>query len=318
MVLERTIATTRETLTRVFARRAPLRVLVESGTESEWVAQTLEALWPRGDRRGSELRADVWAAGAAVKTDRRDVAALAEACRLGIYRRRIGCRRRSAASRRTLRVREQLVRMRTQAINLLRAQLRQEGLSACQRGGRDGRRARSTAAAADGAARRCSRPAGAARAAGATARTATRRRQTRAAADPIAQRLMTAPGVGPITALTFRAVARDVGAVCAMPERVTAFLGLVPSEDSSGERQRKGAITKAGPAGARACSSKRRGSSGAAQRPGRATRLGRARSRRAAGDGSPSSRSPGAWRGSSTRCGATARLSAAVAVGRAA
>ena len=63
----------------------------------------------------------------AVKTDKRDVATLAEACRLGIYR---PAHRVSAAQRqqrRELRVREQLVRVRTQAINLLRAQLRQEG-----------------------------------------------------------------------------------------------------------------------------------------------------------------------------------------------
>ena len=62
-----------------------------------------------------------------IKTDRRDVAALAEACRLGIYR---AAHRVSAAQRevrRVVRIREQLVRMRTQAINLLRAQLRQEG-----------------------------------------------------------------------------------------------------------------------------------------------------------------------------------------------
>ena len=43
VVLDRTITTTREGFTRVFAGRAPLRVLVESGTESEWVAQTVEA-----------------------------------------------------------------------------------------------------------------------------------------------------------------------------------------------------------------------------------------------------------------------------------
>jgi hypothetical protein len=43
VVLERKVTTTRESLTRVFAERAPMRVLVESGTESEWVAQTVEA-----------------------------------------------------------------------------------------------------------------------------------------------------------------------------------------------------------------------------------------------------------------------------------
>ena len=104
-----------------------MRVLLETGTESEWVAQVVE-------RCGHEvIVADpnyVLMYGQRqrrIKTDRRDVAALAEACRLGIYRR---AHRVSAAQRqrrRLLRVREQLIRVRTQAINLLRAQLRQEG-----------------------------------------------------------------------------------------------------------------------------------------------------------------------------------------------
>ena len=64
VVVDRTVATTRAALTQVFAGRAPLRVLVESGTESEWVAQTLEACGHVGDRGGSNLRADVWASRA--------------------------------------------------------------------------------------------------------------------------------------------------------------------------------------------------------------------------------------------------------------
>jgi transposase len=63
--------------------------------------------------------------------------------------------------------------------------------------------------------------------------------------DPAARRLCTAPGVGPITAASF-------AATIDRPERfkgahqVEAYLGLVPREPSSGEKQRKGRITKAG------------------------------------------------------------------------
>lgn len=69
---------------------------------------------------------------------------------------------------------------------------------------------------------------------------------SRAAADPVVRRLMTAPGVGPIVGLTYRAVIDDVAR---FPDASTstAFLGLVPREDSSGTRQRKGGITKRGP-----------------------------------------------------------------------
>ena len=43
VILDRTITTTREGLTQVFGGRARMRVLLETGTESEWVAQAIEA-----------------------------------------------------------------------------------------------------------------------------------------------------------------------------------------------------------------------------------------------------------------------------------
>ena len=77
-----------------------------------------------------------------------------------------------------------------------------------------------------------------------------REARRRATADPIVRRLMTAPGVGPIVGLTYRAVIDDVRRF-ADAKQCTAYLGLVPSEASSGARQRKGAITKAGPGSVR-------------------------------------------------------------------
>ena len=53
------VLTTRERLTTAFARFGALRILVETGTESEWVAQRLGGGRSCGDRRRSELRADV-------------------------------------------------------------------------------------------------------------------------------------------------------------------------------------------------------------------------------------------------------------------
>lgn len=57
---------------------------------------------------------------------------------------------------------------------------------------------------------------------------------------------MTAPGVGPITALSFQSTL-DTVARFRGPGAVSAYLGMVPQEDSSGDRQRRGRITKAGP-----------------------------------------------------------------------
>ena len=62
---------------------------------------------------------------------------------------------------------------------------------------------------------------------------------------PVARRLMTHPGVGPLTALAFELV---IGT----PERfgcgkqIASNVGLVPSEESSGDRRRLGHISKQG------------------------------------------------------------------------
>jgi transposase len=251
VTLDRRVPTTREQLTAVFRGRPRARVLVESSTESEWVAQTIEAC-------GHEVV--VAAPGYAlmyghrdphIKTDRRDVAALAEACRLGIYRRAHRVCAAQRARRRALKVRELLVRQRTALINFLRAEVRHEGLRlrscAAESVVRQYRTLAVPAALADSLALVIAAldDLNDAIAATTAALTAT------AAADPIVRRLQTAPGIGPITGLTFRAVIDDVGRFDDA-RGVAAYVGLVPKEDSSGSRQRKGAITKAGPTGLRA------------------------------------------------------------------
>ena len=63
--------------------------------------------------------------------------------------------------------------------------------------------------------------------------------------DLVTARLMTAPGVGPITALVFKSSIED-------PERFSrgedagAFAGLAPRRNQSGERDYKGRISRAG------------------------------------------------------------------------
>ncbi len=62
---------------------------------------------------------------------------------------------------------------------------------------------------------------------------------------PVTRRLMTHPGVGPLTALAFELM---IG----RPERfrwgkqIASYVGLVPSEESSGDRRRLGHISKQG------------------------------------------------------------------------
>lgn len=71
-----------------------------------------------------------------------------------------------------------------------------------------------------------------------------------AESNTVCRRLMTAPGIGPITAVSFVAAVDDVSrfkhAYC-----VQSYLGLTPGEDSSSKRERRTGITKAGPASVR-------------------------------------------------------------------
>lgn len=73
----------------------------------------------------------------------------------------------------------------------------------------------------------------------------TRALEEEVAKRPVTRQLMTHPGVGPLTALAFELV---IG----IPERfqcgkqVASYVGLVPAEESSGDRRRLGHISKQG------------------------------------------------------------------------
>ena len=127
-VSERRIVTSRERFTAVLGNCPRARIIVEASTESEWVAQHLESL-------GHEVvvadpnYAPMYATRARrVKTDKRDARALAEALKLGAYRRahRVSPERRHI--RAELAVREALVRTRTRYVSLAKALVRRDGL----------------------------------------------------------------------------------------------------------------------------------------------------------------------------------------------
>lgn len=228
-IVEQRILTRRDRLAAVFADRSPARVLIEASTESEWVARCLE-------EQGHEVvvadpnYAPMYATRSRrVKTDRRDAQALMDACRLGAYR---PAHRTSETQRRVralLAVRENLVRCRTRQIHVARST---PSLSAWVRpNDRTG----------------CAAPP-------LRWRPYSRRPRDRSLdrailevveQDPVIQRLRTVPGVGPITATAFVASIDQVERFrCA--HEVESYLGLVPSEQSSGERRQRGAVTKAG------------------------------------------------------------------------
>jgi len=69
--------------------------------------------------------------------------------------------------------------------------------------------------------------------------------QKAAEENPQARLLMTQPGVGPNTALAFVLTIGDVGRF-PRGKQIASYLGLIPREESSGGRQKLGAITKQG------------------------------------------------------------------------
>lgn len=63
--------------------------------------------------------------------------------------------------------------------------------------------------------------------------------------DPVSSRLMTIPGIGPVTASALAASVDDPASFSG-PREFAAFLGLVPRQHSSGGKPRLGRITKMG------------------------------------------------------------------------
>jgi transposase len=70
--------------------------------------------------------------------------------------------------------------------------------------------------------------------------------ENQAEQDETCRRLMTVPGVGSVTALRFVSAIDEVGRF-ANAHQIESYLGLVPGESSSADRQQRLSITKAGP-----------------------------------------------------------------------
>lgn len=241
------IPTSRDQFILVFAKRPPMRILIESSTESEWVARLLEGLGHEVVVADPNYVLMYASRSARIKTDRRDARALCEACGRGHYRVAYRIVEPWRSVRRLLSQRCVLVRARTAQINLTRAFLRQEGL-------------RPPACKTEHFARRI----------GAMELPAElsdlRELVTQGCRivkrltlqimridlklevwnkDERIKRLMSAPGVGVVTALAYASAVGESRRF-ASGEQVSAYLGLVPGENSSSERRRVGRITKTG------------------------------------------------------------------------
>jgi transposase len=242
-VIDHRITTTRERFTHVFWGRPRMRILVEASTESEWVAQHLEQMGHDVIVADPNYSPMYGHRSRRIKTDRRDVAALADACQQGTYRR---AHRRSGRQHEIqcrLNVRHELTQARTRAISLARGITRAVGLRI-----RSGRTEtflerlfalempasmkttlsplRSVIEVLDD-----------------ELAEADAQFEALVESDPMVKRLTTLPGIGPITASAFVA-ALDVVSRFERAGQVTSYLGLVPQEYSSGEKQRRGRIVR--------------------------------------------------------------------------
>jgi len=249
-VVEKRIRTERERFEVVFGGRPPAKVLLEAMTESEWVARCLEDLGHEVIVADPNYAAMYATRSRRVKTDRRDAMTLADACRLGAYRPAHRASDRQRHVRAELAVRDTLVRTRVKCVALVGALLRRHGIH-LPSGNVDGFVARVERQAMPEQQRAEIAPLVCLiRASSVEIEAADTRIAAIAAADPVIRRLRTVSGVGPVTATAFVATL-DTWERFSGPHQVEAYLGLAPSEKSSGEKQHKGRITKAGNSRAR-------------------------------------------------------------------
>jgi transposase len=246
-VLETRIQTRRERFQQVLGSRARARILIEASTESEWVARCVEELGHEVIVADPNFAPMYATRSRRIKTDRRDAQALMDACRLGAYRPAHRLSEVQRQVRAELVVRDALVRTRVRYVALIRALLRQQGVRV--RSGYTpsfGRRAAEAAMSSElratvGPLLELLEPVSAKIA------EADRVIADRAQGDPVVRRLRSVPGVGAVTAVAFVATLDRVDRFDRAHD-VESYLGLVPREQSSGERCSRGRIVKTGSA----------------------------------------------------------------------
>jgi transposase len=247
---ERRIKSTKANFDEVFAERPRARILVEASTESEWVACHLEQLGHEIIVADPNFALMYATRDKKIKTDKRDARALCEACRLGAYRPAHRTSERQRKIRAQLLIRSTLVRTRTKYISLIGALARREGCRIAT-GGSNNFIARVEAANLPEHVMAAIAPLfESLRMLNRQIDEADALLEKIVKEDEVVKRLCTTPGVGPVTATTFAATVDDASRFGAA-KQVRSYLGLVPREYSSGERQHRGRISKAGGSRAR-------------------------------------------------------------------
>jgi transposase len=239
------VPTTRAGISLALAPYGPCQVLLEASTSSEWVARHLEAEGHDvvvGDPRFGPMYAQ---RDKAIKTDKRDAAALFHARRFGAFS---PAHRRGDDSRhlrQKLLARTSLVRMRAKIAVEVRAALELDGirLKPCAIENLPDRLQEVTVSDETGLLLLPLMTVF--KTLGEEIEALDKLLDQVARANPVAERFDRVVGIGPITALAVVACIGDPKRFSSARE-VSSYVGLVPREYSSGEGRRQGGITKAG------------------------------------------------------------------------
>jgi len=227
--------------------RPPSRVVMETCAEAFGIADAALALGHEVRVVPATLVRTLGVGARRTKTDRRDAQALSEvSCRIDLPSVHVPSAR-SREWKTICGMRDALVSCRTKLINTVRGWLRGRGLR-IRRGETTtfARRVRELESIPEHVESQLK----AIESLCAEIKVADKRTASLAARDPVCQRLMTVPGVGPVTSLRFVAALDEVGRF-PTAHRVESYLGLVPGESSSSESRQRLSITKAGQSGAR-------------------------------------------------------------------
>lgn len=246
ILLERKVAT--RTLKSFLARQPPSRVVLETCAEAFAVADEATACQHEVRVVPATLVRSLGVGARGIKTDRRDAQVLSEvSCRIDLPSVHVPSD--MARQRRSMcGVREQVVASRTALINCVRGWARTQLLKV--RSGEvttfPSRVRKAAEQHPDGLPDYIERVLVVVDSLNAQIALADKELEQLAKEDPVCKRLMTVPGVGPVTSMRFVAALDDMSRF-PTAHAVQAFLGLTPGEHSSSQRQQRTGITKAGP-----------------------------------------------------------------------
>jgi len=229
-IVERRIVTSRERFTAVLGNCERARILIEASTESEWVAQHLESMGHEVIVADPNYAPMYASRSRRVKTDKRAARTLADALRLGAYRKahRVSAERRHV--RAELAVREALIRTRTRYIALAKALVRRDGLRVQGSESEKVAKRISELDLSDALAAELLPLFRVLAPINEQIEAADKRIASLTKSDPEVALLTTAPAIGPITASAVVSTVDDINRFDSASQ-FEAFLGLVPGEE---------------------------------------------------------------------------------------